>query len=758
MKNHLSFIILFLLFACNSNIQSNSEQKAEKMLPQREDSKYIMQEMKFETDIQFYLPNRAPRPYVSKWISTTNSRKDSTEVAEGKYSLKIQNDADVYYYLDAARIEGDILQFSGKYKYKNAKSGRLFFYILQRVRDESVEHPAIPDSLVINDISGNADWEEFTIKAKLKPNIYEVRFGVMPGNAGEVWIDDWDIQVDDVPVYHYVKARYPAEEDTEFDKGSGISFANMIPESYENLDVLGRVWGFLKYYHPAIIEGDINWDYELFRILPQVTYAKNKSELNQILYDWIRRLGDFPTRKYDISPQDKSLYSCFADNDWTSDEKMFTSDMIRLLDKVKNADRPEKVNYYMIPFGGGPRERNFRAEKPYNTISWEDQGFRLLTLFRFWNVMEYNFPYKYMTGKPWTDVLTEYIPEILSSDSHAGYTATLLKLVAEIDDSHGGLSLNISLKGTPAERLQYRRYPVSLTETDSGEFCVDVSYTPELKRGDVILSVDGKPVKEIYEELAPYITASNRPTQSRNLRPNILAKAGIDKPLFVKIARDGKKLSFELNKFDQGKTETVKSMEEYKKENDDILFLNVGTTLSDILVNEVKNNMSAKGIVFDLRQYPRDFMSFFKLSDVLLPDIAINLWFSTSVLNYPGHYKKYNECPLGKKNPNYYKGKVAILVNENTQSLGEMTAIALSYAPQAVVVGSTTSGADGNVTGFVLPGGLSVRYTVIGAYYPDWVPCQQTGVKIDIHARPAVQDILDGKDVLVERAIKYIRE
>lgn len=87
-----------------------------------------------------------------------------------------------------------------------------------------------------------------------------------------------------------------------------------------------------------------------------------------------------------------------------------------------------------------------------------------------------------------------------------------------------------------------------------------------------------------------------------------------------------------------------------------------------------------------------------------------------------------------------------------------MTAIALAYAPTAKVIGSTTSGADGNVTSFVLPGGMICRYTVLGAYYPDWGQCQRTGVKIDIQARPAVEDLRSKKDVLVEKAIEYIRQ
>ncbi|MDR2039408.1 MAG: hypothetical protein LBQ60_15915 [Bacteroidales bacterium] len=772
MKKYLFLIVVFFLSACNganSTTYPVNNRQAGITPPDRPDSRYITPEMKFETNAVVYNPRNCPSPYVSKWISSGNTGKDSINVAEGKYSLKLQNDCDVYYYLDAARIEGDSLIFSGKFKYSEARSGKLYFYILQRVRDESVEHPAIPDSLIINNISGNAGWDGFTIRAKLKPNIYEIRFGLKTENINKVWIDDWDIQVDNFPVYRYVKARYPAEEDVEFDKGSGITLKELTPEVYRNLDVLGRIWGFLKYYHPAIADGDINWDYELFRVLPKVANAKNKKELNQVLYNWTENIGDFPVKEYHISSGDSILYPCFADIAWINNKEMFTDDMISLLNKVKNAVRQEKVNYYMIPFGGGPRQRNFRAEKPYNNITWEDQGYRLLSLFRFWNVMEYNFPYKSLTDKPWTNVLTEYIPEVLSAGSEAEYFAAMMKAVAEINDSHGRLFFNGSLKGTPAERLEYKKYPVTLTETDNGEFCVEKSFTSELNPGDIILSVNGKPVKEIYNELAPYITASNNAALSRNLRPCILAKsadnamdimAGTGKAssLEAKINRGGQMISLELKQFSRENTTGVKGAENYQRENKDIIFLNLGTSISSQLVNAIENNMSAKGIIFDLRQYPRDFMSFFKLSDVLLPNTAINLWFSTSVLNYPGHYRKYNECPIGKTNPDFFKGKVAILVNEYTQSLGEMTAIALSNAPRAAVIGSTTSGADGNVTRFILPGGMTVSYTVIGAYYPDWIQCQRTGVKIDIHARPTADDLLNKKDVLIERAIQYINE
>ncbi len=738
-------ILLLILACCQFHAQNTISQ-----IPDRPENKYILKEMKFETDAAIN-PYSAKSPWVTKWIAIGNTEKDSIVKAEGKYSLKLMQGAGAYYYTDAARIVGDSLNFSGKFRYAGASNGKLYLYILQKDRYESVERPPIPDTLILTGLEGKNDWQSFNIKAKLKNGIQEIRFGISTKDISNVWIDDWDIKVDASPVYNFIKTQYPAEKDKEFESGSKINFGELTPQMAKNLDILGRVWGFLKYYHPAVIDGDKNWDFELFRIMPSVAKASNNKELNRILINFIDGLGDFNTKEYVIN--DPELYSCYIDLNWLNDKQMFDQKVIDKLNKIKNADRPDKVNYYVIPFRGGARDRNFRAEKTYQ-VSWSDQGFRLLTLFRFWNVMEYNFPYKYLTDHAWTDVLPTYLPKFLKPESEADFNATLYMLTAEINDSHGRLMFNGTLEGTPAAAFRQKRLPVGLTESAEGKIVVFTDY-PELNAGDVITEVEGKPVKKIMEDLAPYTTASNPASLSRNMRGYILAYNSL--PLSIKIERDGKIIPVELR---SGSAVSVlrKTMDEYKKEHKDIVFLNVGRMQSTELVTIIKDNMDAKGIVFDLREYPRDFFSFFKLTEILLPDTAINLWFSSQILSYPGNYKKYNECPIGYKNPDYFKGKVAVLVNEGTQSLGEMTAIALRNAPNAAVIGSQTSGADGNATSFNMPyDGMAVGYTVLGAYYPNWGQCQRTGVKIDIEVRPTVEDIKNKKDVLIEKAIEYIR-
>ena len=47
-----------------------------------------------------------------------------------------------------------------------------------------------------------------------------------------------------------------------------------------------------------------------------------------------------------------------------------------------------------------------------------------------------------------------------------------------------------------------------------------------------------------------------------------------------------------------------------------------------------------------------------------------------------------------------------ILIDEFSQSQAEYTTMAFRVAPSVVVIGSTTAGADGNVSQIPLPGGL----------------------------------------------------
>ena len=103
-----------------------------------------------------------------------------------------------------------------------------------------------------------------------------------------------------------------------------------------------------------------------------------------------------------------------------------------------------------------------------------------------------------------------------------------------------------------------------------------------------------------------------------------------------------------------------------------------------------------------------------------------------------------------------YEGKVVILVNETSMSQAEYTAMALRAGPRAMVVGSTTAGADGNVSNIPLPGGLKLMMSGIGVFYPDKTPTQQVGIVPDLVVTPTIDGTVAGRDEVLEEALRQI--
>jgi hypothetical protein len=160
-----------------------------------------------------------------------------------------------------------------------------------------------------------------------------------------------------------------------------------------------------------------------------------------------------------------------------------------------------------------------------------------------------------------------------------------------------------------------------------------------------------------------------------------------------------------------------------------------------------------KGIIIDFRCYPRSDFTVFTLGAYLTPQPTDFVKFTTGSIEQPGMFTFNKSLKVGNNNEQCYKGKVVIIVNEQTQSSAEYHTMAFQTAPQAVVIGSTTAAADGNVSQIILPGGIQTMITGIGVYYPNGRETQRIGIALDIEVKPTIKGILEGKDELLEKAI-----
>jgi len=153
------------------------------------------------------------------------------------------------------------------------------------------------DNMQQRQINGTRGWTEYSITLPIRPDAKTLYFGVLLGGTGKVWADDLQLLVDGKPIWNAPKVERPKtaiDLDHEFDAGSGVVLSDLSKVQIENLATMGKVWGFLKYHHPAVTAGKRHWDYELFRAMPKVLAARDRETSSAALRDWIRGLGDVP--------------------------------------------------------------------------------------------------------------------------------------------------------------------------------------------------------------------------------------------------------------------------------------------------------------------------------------------------------------------------------------------------------------------------------------------------------------------------------
>jgi len=105
-----------------------------------------------------------------------------------------------------------------------------------------------------------------------------------------------------------------------------------------------------------------------------------------------------------------------------------------------------------------------------------------------------------------------------------------------------------------------------------------------------------------------------------------------------------------------------------------------------------------------------------------------------------------------------YKGKVVMLINEDAISQSEHTCLFFESATDVTFIGTPTAGANGDVTFMVLPGNVQVSFTGHNVRHADGRQLQRVGIQPTIRVAPTIRGLIDGRDEILERAIKYLGE
>ena len=105
-----------------------------------------------------------------------------------------------------------------------------------------------------------------------------------------------------------------------------------------------------------------------------------------------------------------------------------------------------------------------------------------------------------------------------------------------------------------------------------------------------------------------------------------------------------------------------------------------------------------------------------------------------------------------------YKGKTVMLIDERAISQSEHSGLFYKAANGTVFIGSPTTGANGDVTSFSVPGGIRIGFSGHDVRWPDGKQLQRAGLAPDVSVSPTIAGIRAGKDEVLERAVSYLEK
>ncbi len=526
------------------------------------------------------------------------------------------------------------------------------------------------------------------------------------------------------------------------------------------LSNLCKVWGVLKYYHPAIQKGKLDWDTILINYIPKVESVKNNLEYNNIISELITEPKEVHKlkRPYQYLPKDTTVNN--FNFEWIEDENILNKENQERLFEVIENYKPQKniynkkeLNVYYL----NTNLNKYFYKNNYNP----DKAHALLSLFRYWNIIQYYYPHKKTNSINWNHVLDKYIPIVISSSGKNEFYDVMVHLFNETQSCH-------SFFTSYNWRNNYYYPPITLKYIENKTIVTDIADTlskiTSLVKGDIIDSINHKPTDSI-RKMVRYCSSCP---------DNYIAEQRTGLDLLRVKPEDSLTLSVTDN-FNNSKTIILKlnknlfpyfndyyERQQPKKNNnadslfkiypDKIAYLDMNLFSDKNLRNALSKLLDCKTWILDCRSYPKYFPYSITryISNKRKPfGIAYKPNYK-----YPGLFsydlqKTSRVMYLGKK----FKGNIIILLDGNTQSAAEWQIMHIQALTKPLLIGSNTAGADGGAVSILLQNNILTYFTGTAVFYPNGKATERIGIQPDIFVTPTIKGIKENRDEIIEKAL-----
>lgn len=458
----------------------------------------------------------------------------------------------------------------------------------------------------------------------------------------------------------------------------------------------------------------------------------------------------------------------------------FDADMLAM----PNSDREKAVETALTELAAGHTAstgQGAQVQEQTNQLeeSIEDEypseSARVLSLFRIWNIVNHFFPYRHLMDQSWPKTFEESLPRFLNAKTSEEYYFAVSRMTGRMQDAHVWMPDNpryYAKQGNVWPRIRFRwvegKYVVSAyDEAEVGDSKVTL--------GDELLTVDGESTQAIISKFADAISAGKPVDKPFQIMPLVMAGQPDTEIAFAVRRKDGTIANLKLKRKSGTFTKLVRIPVVPTQPAFTVLPSGFGyIDLRQLSVPDIDKALQATantpGLIFDLRGYPQlvAWQLSAKLATKRSPTYNYRVAspdFSDYTLNFKDDQCEEIPSSLsGIYSQNYvnpapgpkYQGKVVVLINQDAISLAEHTCLLLAGARPVTFIGTATSGANGDLSGISVPGGIYIRFSGADISWPSGKALQKSGVVPDVVAAPTIQGMLNGRDDVLEAAIAFL--
>ena len=540
---------------------------------------------------------------------------------------------------------------------------------------------------------------------------------------------------------------------------TNLSFAQNDLSSTDKISAWTKTWGFLKFFHPTVTHGTIDWDSVFVSQLDSLQNIKTKEQLNVHFIDLINDLN----KQTELNRNSKD--AMFIENILSDfDDKGLFSD------ELNEAFR----NVALQRISGENRFIAFDKESNYplflennNETSLPTLNYRLLALARIWSTVEFFFPHKKSTlTTNWNVVLKNQIPVFENATDSIAYFKAIASTLYELNDSHSAFLIHTNNYHPYGDKV----FPYSFMLVDGNLFLkskyqISVEFSDEdfdkLEYNDMIQSIDGKPVSEMVTDYEKYISGSHKASRDKfvafemrrgwnAISEVIVLRNNELKTLRIPRVPSSSSLNFIEDRFKQQKKWSIID--------DQVGIIQPREISIKEFDKAFKELKKTKALIIDLRNSINQELSFHFFDDYFSTVRKQFFHYETLSKEIPGRFHQtFDSSFTGKNQKMKYEGKLIFLINENIQSSGETKTATFKTYPNTIFIGSPTAGTNGEATLISLPGGYKFRMTSAKITYMDGNSSVGKGIQPDVFVIPTKDGLLQNQDEVLQKAIDYAK-